>query len=132
MCGKRFSEHGKSSSEGGMSTVALNEAKTWADALHDAEYRGRKDTDGAARFRLSKRIGVRESYLYRLQYRVGEMSDVAGEAYRRLKLAYDQMCERTEAAADRKDAERHELKATRDADYQKPTQVGTSDFDARN
>lgn len=89
-----------------MSTQALSDAKTWLDVLHDAEFRGRKDTDGAARYRLASRLGVKESYLYRLQYRAEEMKDVAGEVYRRLKLAYEGLCERNETAADAYRAQR--------------------------
>lgn len=119
MSDKGFSEFGKSFSEVEMSGIALNEAKTWAEALLDAEYRGRKDTDGAARYRLSKRIGVRESYLYRLQYKASEMKDVAGSAYRSLMLAYEELCERNEAAADKYAAERRLLKADHEATDQK-------------
>lgn len=86
---KAFSELAKSSSEDSMPSTALIEAKTWADILHDAEFKGRKDTDGAARYRLANRIGVKESYLFRLQYRAEEMKDVAGEVYRRLKIAIE-------------------------------------------
>lgn len=89
-----------------MSSHALTEAKTWLEVLHDAEFRGRKDTDGAARYRLANRLGVKESYLYRLQYRAAEMKDVAGEVYRRLMLAYQGLCEANEAAAARYRAER--------------------------
>jgi hypothetical protein len=115
MSGKGFSEFGKSVSEGHMTSVALNEAKTWTEALLDAEHRGRRDTDGAARYRLAKRIGLRESYLYRLQYKASEMKDVAGSAYRSLMLAYEELCERNEAAADRLAAERLSLKANHEA-----------------
>lgn len=108
-----------------MSTQALSDAKTWLDVLHDAEFRGRKDTDGAARYRLASRLGVKESYLYRLQYRAEEMKDVAGEVYRRLKLAYEGLCERNETAADAYRAQRlgmgNPTNATTD---QKPSAAG--------
>lgn len=106
MEGKGFSKSDKSFGESEMSTQALSDAKSWLDVLHDAEYRGRKDTDGAARYRLASRLGVKENYLYRLQYRAEDMKDVAGEVYRRLKLAYDGLCERNERAADAYRAER--------------------------
>ncbi len=109
MEGKGFSEFDKSVGESEMSTQALSDAKNWLDVLHDAEYRGRKDTDGAARYRLANRLGVKESYLFRLQYRAVEMKDVAGEVYRRLKVAYDDLCERNEQAADAYRAERIRL-----------------------
>lgn len=112
---KDFSKLGKSVSESEMSTQALDEAKTWADILHDAEYRGRKDTDGAARYRLANRIGVKENYLFRLQYRAAEMKDVAGEVYRRLQIAYEELCRRNEEAAAAMRKERQQLKAERHA-----------------
>jgi hypothetical protein len=96
---KTVSKSDKSFVEGKMSTEALIEARTFLEVLHDAEFRGRKDTDGAARYRLANRLGVKENYLFRLQYRAAEMKDVAGEVYRRLKLAYEGLCERNEAAA---------------------------------
>lgn len=89
-----------------MSTTALNEAKGWYENLLDAEFRGRKDTDGAARYRLSSRLGLKENVLFRLQYRVADMKDIAGEAYRRLKIAHDELCERNEEAARAMRAER--------------------------
>lgn len=129
---KTFSKSGKSFVEGEMSTEALSEARAYLEALHDSEFRGRKDTDGAARYRLASRLGIKENYLYRLQYRAGEMKDVAGEVYRRLKLAHDQICERNEAAADRDRAERLELKAIRHAVTEQPAQAGGGTNDARN
>jgi hypothetical protein len=96
-----------------MSTQALSDAKTWLEVLHDAEFRGRKDTDGAARYRLATRLGVKENYLFRLQYRAEEMKDVAGEVYRRLGIAYAAICETNEKAAAAYRAERLQLKAER-------------------
>lgn len=100
---KTFSKSGKKVSESNMSTEALNQARTFLDVLHDAEFRGRKDTDGAARYRLASRLGVKENYLFRLQYRAAEMKDVAGEVLLRLSRAYDELCQANElaAAADR-------------------------------
>lgn len=115
-----------------MNTEALSEARTFLEVLHDAEFRGRKDTDGAARYRLASRLGIKENYLFRLQYRAAEMKDVAGEVYRRLKLAHDQFCERNEAAADRNEADRLKLKAIRHAATGRPAQAGTDTNHARN
>lgn len=106
-----------------MSTQALSDAKTWLEILHDAEFRGRKDTDGAARYRLASRLGVKENYLFRLQYRAAEMKDVAGEVYRRLGMAYADMCKRNEEAADAYQAERLRLRKNNAVD-QKPAQAG--------
>lgn len=115
-----------------MTTEALSEARTFLEVLHDAEFQGRKDTDGAARYRLATRLGIKENYLFRLQYRAEEMKDVAGEVYRRLKLAHDLFCERNEAAAERHKTERLELKAIRHAVTDKPAQAGRRANDARN
>ena len=71
-----------------------------------AEFKGRGDKEYLARYRLSERTGVSESYLYRLQYKTRDMKDVAGSVYRALKLAYDEACRRNEEAADRHRAER--------------------------
>lgn len=132
MEGRTFSKSGKSFVEVEMSTEALSEARAYLEVLHDEEFRGRKDTDGAARYRLANRLGIKENYLFRLQYRAAEMKDVAGEVYRRLKLAHDQICERNEAAADRSRAARLELKAIRHAVTERPAQAGSGTNDARN
>lgn len=84
-----------------MHSTALIEAKDWTDTLMNLEFKGRGDREKSIRHRLSKRTGIPESYLYRLQYKTREMRDVAGEVYRRLKLEYDHICENNEAAADR-------------------------------
>jgi hypothetical protein len=100
------SEYGNTRAEGDMSSVALIEAKSWADALMDEEFKGRGDREKSVRFRLAKRTGIRESYLYRLQYKTREMKDVAGEVYRRLKLEYEAVCQANEEAAERYKANR--------------------------
>ena len=97
-----------------MSTVALKESVKWADELMEAEWRGRKDNESAVRYRLSKNIGVPDSYIFRLQYKWREMSDVKGSVYRALMLArhaYGLACDDIEASADRMRSER--LRITR-------------------
>lgn len=84
-----------------MNSTALLEAKDWTDTLMNLEFKGRGDREKSIRHRLSKRTGIPESYLYRLQYKTREMRDVAGEVYRLLRLAYNEACEKNEAAADR-------------------------------
>lgn len=106
MYGNNRSENGKNCSEDKMSTIALTEAKSWAQRLLDREWQGRGDKEYLARYRLSVRTGVSESYLYRLQYKTREMKDVAGSVYRALKLEYDRVCQHNEEAADRYRAER--------------------------
>lgn len=131
MCGKRFSESGKRVSEDSMSNSALSEAKQWADELMEAEWRGRKDRDGSVRYRLAKKTGVPESYLYRLQYKTAEMKDVAGSVYRSLMLAHTKMCERNENVADEYDRQRLALRNPHATD-QKPAQAGQGENNARN
>lgn len=86
-----------------MSISALEEAATWAEQLMDAEWKGRKDKENLVRYRLSRKVGVSESYLFRLQYKRREMNDVKGSVYRALMIArkaYEGLCERVESAAD--------------------------------
>ena len=124
MYGNWFSKSGKNVSEDEMTSVALIEAKGWADELMDREFKGRGDREKSARYRLSKRTGVPESYLFRLQYKTREMKDVAGEVYRRLRLAYDQACLANEEAADRYRAERLAMDGTNEATDEKPHASG--------
>lgn len=70
-----------------MSACALNEAAQWADKLMEAEWQGRKDRENLVRYRLARKLGISESYLFRLQYKTSEMSDVKGSVYRALRLA---------------------------------------------
>lgn len=70
-----------------MSSIALKEAASWADELMDAEWQGRRDRENVVRYRLAKKIGVKETYLFRLRYKLGEMNDVRGSVYRALMIA---------------------------------------------
>lgn len=124
MYGKSLSENGKSVSEVEMNSIALNEAKDWADALMDMEFRGRGDREKSVRGRVSKRTGIPESYLYRLQYKTREMKDVAGSAYRALKLTYDELCRLNEEAADRHHAERMRIRGNHETADEKPAPAG--------
>ncbi len=101
MSDNRVSGSGNFISEVNMSVTALSEAAKWADELMDAEWCGRKDREKTVRYRLSKKIGVPESYLFRLKYKIEEMSDVRGSVYRALMLArhaYGLVCEAGEEA----------------------------------
>lgn len=93
-----------------MTDTALVEAKGWAEALMDREFRGRGDKEKSARHRLSEKIGIPASYLFRLQYKTRSMKDVAGSVYRALMIAYHNACEKNEAAADRYRDERLRLR----------------------
>lgn len=105
MNGKLISENGNRVRQE-MKATALSEAKEWADLLLDREFRGRGDREKSVRYRLAKKLGIAESYLFRLKYKTNDMKDVAGSVYRALRNAYEDMCERNEAAADRYRAER--------------------------
>jgi hypothetical protein len=112
---KSISAYGKFVSEDksmSMGSCAVEDARNWAEELQKAEFRGLGDTRDAARYRLSKRIGVPESYLKRLRYRYEEMTDVAGSTYRALMLAYEDMCQRNEEAARSYRNERLTLRAS--------------------
>jgi hypothetical protein len=125
MCGERVSGFGKMlSGDPGMNgaAAAIAEARNWAEELQKAEYRGLGDTREAARFRLSVRIGVPESYFKRLRYKWQEMNDISGSVYRSLLLAYEKLCESNEKAADGYRAERLGT-GTQDATHQKPGQA---------
>ncbi len=130
---KRVSEIGKRVSD--MSTVALNEARQWTEELLDAECTGRKDREGPIRYRLARKIGVPESYLFRLQYKAHEMTDVKGSVYRALMVAhqaYEAACRANEEAAAASRAERLELKAMRHADHQERARKGAGADHARD
>ena len=101
-----------------MSTVALQKAAEWNEALMNAEFRGRGDKEYLARYRLSQKTGIKENYLFRLKYKLDDMKDVAGEVYRRLKLAHDELCARNEAKADAMRAERMRLRNEDEADQE--------------
>lgn len=125
--GNSVSETGKSlsESESKPKMTALEKAVVYADALMTAEFRGRGDREKAVRFRLSKKTGVPESYLFRLTYKAREMRDVSGEVFMRLHDEYVRMCERNESAAANYKAERLALsRARQDAVAQRSDQQG--------
>jgi len=123
MYGNWFSRTGKNHSEEDMQSTALIEAKGWMDELMNLEFRGRGDREKSVRGRLSDNTGIPESYLYRLQYKTQTMRDVAGEAYRRLRIYYERACETNEAAAASYRSERLGTKNHEKA-YQKPALAG--------
>jgi hypothetical protein len=118
--GKSVSEFGKKRSEDDMTSIALIEAKSFADALMDHEFKGRGDKEKSVRFRLAKRCGVPESYLYRLQYKTRDMKDVAGEVYRRLRMEYEAMCIANEEAAARLRADRLAMRGDHETTGKEP------------
>lgn len=98
VCGKIRAARGNSDGEGGVKPAVL-EAAEWAGALERAEHRGPGDTIEAARHRVATVTGVTASYLRRLRYRSHEMTDVAGSAYRALRLEYERRCAVQERSA---------------------------------
>lgn len=125
MCAKRLSETGKKLSEDNMTTSALDEAKGWFDTLLDAEWQGRRDREGVVRYRLAKKVGIPESYAFRLQYKFEQMTDIRGSAYRalmRAHRAYEETCQKHEDAAAAYRSERLELEAQHAA-HQSPNQA---------
>lgn len=113
--GQKVSGSGNSLRRTNHAKEALSEAKFWAEELQKAEYRGLGDTREAARFRVSQKTGIAESYLKRLRYKWREMGEVAGSQYRALMLAYEDLAQRNEAAAREYRAERHKLQKERHA-----------------
>ncbi|MCA0341145.1 MAG: hypothetical protein LCH99_15640 [Proteobacteria bacterium] len=116
------SENGKSVSEVEMTSSALVEMREWVDILMDEEFQGRGDREKTCRGRLSEKSGVAESYLFRIQYKFGEMKDVAGSAYRAMGLYYDDWCSKNEEAAARYKAKRLALRNGHAADHKRPVQ----------
>jgi len=122
MSDKRISETGKNFSEVEMSMSALSEAAQWADELMEAETRSRREKEYTVRRRLAGNIGVSESYLFRLQYKLSEMNDVRGSVYRalmRARRAYGLVADAGEAAF------QHERDL---ADARNSKLVGVADF----
>lgn len=112
MSDKRFSGSGKNLSEKSMSTAALNEATVWADQLMEAETHHRREKEYRVRERLAEKIGVSASYLFRLQYKTEEMSDVKGSVYRALLVGcqmYGLACSFIENTADAIDREAQKI-----------------------
>jgi hypothetical protein len=120
MYGKRVGGSDKKNSEVDMSSIALIEAKGWADDLMNREFKGRGDKEYLVRYRLAKRIGISESALFRLQYKTRDMKEVAGSVYRALMLAYNEACEKNEAAADRYREERLGIRGQHEATDKEP------------
>lgn len=83
----------------------------WSEEMQKAYFRGLGDTREAARSRLARDIGVPESYLKRLRYKVRDLSDIPGSILLRLAIGYDRICVSAENKAEAMKAERSELRA---------------------
>lgn len=117
---------------GGVMSTAVQESADYLNALARAHHRGRGDTWGAARDRAARAAGVEPSYAKRIWDRWQTMNDVSGETYRRLRSAYEAICQRNEEAAAGHRAERLKLEAIRHADHQERVRTGAGANDARN
>jgi hypothetical protein len=87
----------------------------WLEKLAKAEFRGRGDTMSAARDRAAEKYGAPISKTKRLWDRWQTMKSVAGDVMIPLMLAYEEMVQRNEAAAQEYRAERHQLREERHA-----------------
>lgn len=90
----------------------VEKATFWSEEMQKAYFRGLGDTREAARGRLAREIGVPESYLKRLRYKVRDLSDIPGSILIRLAVGYDRICLSAETKAAALKAERAELKAS--------------------
>lgn len=102
-------------SAGGKRLSVVEKARGWAEALQQAEFRGLGDTREAARYRVSRKTGVPESYLKRLRYRWEEMTDIAASQYVALQEAYADLCGAIEAKADEYERQRLQIRNQTDA-----------------
>ncbi|MBN7777746.1 hypothetical protein JYP49_14185 [Nitratireductor aquimarinus] len=91
---------------GGVMSTAVQQSASFLNALAQLHHRGRGDTWGAARDRAAHSAGIERSYAKRIWDRWQTMNDVSGEAYMRLRAAYERACERNEEAARSMRAER--------------------------
>lgn len=87
----------------------------WLERLAHDSFRGRGDTITAARDRAAKKCGAPISKAKRLWDRWQTMKTVAGDVMIPLMLAYEDLCERNEAAAREYRDERQELREKRNA-----------------
>lgn len=87
----------------------VEKATFWSEEMQKAYFRGLGDTREAARGRLAREIGVPESYLKRLRYKVRDLSDIPGSILIRLAVGYDRICLSAENKAAALRAERAEL-----------------------
>ncbi len=85
-------------------------ATFWSEEMQKAFFRGLGDTRDAARSRLAREIGVPESYLKRLRYKVRDLSDIPGSILIRLAIGYDRICVSAERKAEAMRAQRAEIR----------------------
>jgi len=93
-------------------------ANHWLEKITEANYRGRHDTWTAARDRAASKAGVELPMAERIWKRWKTMNDVGGETVIKLMLAYEEMIQRNEAAADGYKTERLEIRNNHEANQQ--------------
>lgn len=105
-------------------STAVQQSAEYLVAPARLYHRGHGDTWSAARDRAAKAAGVEPSYAKRIWDRWRTMRDVSGEAYIKLRKAYEELCERNDAAARAYRAERMRLQAERYEIDKEPTSSG--------
>lgn len=95
----------------------VDQAAQWSEEMQKAYFKGLGDTREAARYRLARDIGVPESYMKRLRYKRGELTDIPGSILAKLAIAYDRICLQTEQKADEIRIQRESLRNS-DASHQ--------------
>lgn len=112
--------------------MATNErAAFWLERLMDESHRGPTDTWTAARDRVAAKAGIEPSMAKRIWQRWRTMTDVSGDTLLKLMLAYNDMCQRNDAAADDYKAERLTLRANHET-YDEPVQTDMGEGSARD
>lgn len=106
----------------GMTTP--EQAAFWLEKLAENVHRGaRRDTWTTARDRAAEVAGIDRSMAKRIWQRWQTMNDVASSVHLKLMLAYESLCARQEAAAEKNRAEWLELR-TQNAPHQEPATAG--------
>ncbi|WP_146097126.1 hypothetical protein [Brucella oryzae] len=111
--------------------MATNErAGFWLEKLMQANHRGPTDTWTAARDRVAIKAGIEPSMAKRIWQRWRNMTDVSGDTLLKLMLAYDDLCQRNDAAADHYKAVRLTLREDHET-YDEPVQTDMGEASAR-
>jgi|GEM_PF-2304287 len=111
--------------------MATNErAAFWLERLMDESHRGPTDTWTAARDRVAAKAGIEPSMAKRIWQRWRTMTDVSGDTLLKLMLAYDDMCQRNDAAADHYKATRLTLREDHET-YNEPVKTDMGEGSAR-
>lgn len=100
-------------------------AAYWLEGIAKRLHRGpRRDTWSSARDRAADFADIEPSMAKRIWQRWRDMRDVSGETLLRLMIAYEKVCEASEAKADSLHEERVALRGNNAATFQKPAPAG--------